>query len=41
MGKICIRFKKPEQIPFDLIGQLMKQMSVKDWIKLYQEKIKK
>lgn len=41
MGKSCIRFKKPEQIPFDLIGQLMKKISVEDWIKVYEEKIKK
>jgi hypothetical protein len=41
MGKSCIRFKKPEQIPFNLIGQLMTKMSVEDWIKIYQERIKK
>lgn len=27
MGKSCIRFKKVEQIPFDLIAQLTKKMS--------------
>jgi hypothetical protein len=41
MGKSCIRFRKPGQIPFDLIGQLMKKISVEDWIKVYQENIKK
>jgi hypothetical protein len=41
MGKSCIRFKKPDQIPFKLIGQLMTKMSVGDWIKVYQEKIKR
>ena len=32
MGKSCIRFKKPETIPFDLIGELIKKVSVTDWI---------
>jgi len=41
MGKSCIRFKKAEQIPFDLIGELMKKISVEDWIKCYEETIKK
>ncbi len=37
MGKSCVRFKKPEHIPYELIGKLMKKMSVKDWIKLYEK----
>lgn len=37
MGKSCIRFKKPEQIPYELIGQLMKKISVENWIKTYEE----
>ena len=37
MGKSCIRFKKPEHIPYKLIGALMKKISVKDWIKLYEK----
>jgi uncharacterized protein YdhG (YjbR/CyaY superfamily) len=41
MGKSCIRFKKAEQIPFKLIGDLMKLMSAKDWIKLYEKNYKK
>jgi uncharacterized protein YdhG (YjbR/CyaY superfamily) len=40
MGKSCIRFKKPEQIPYKLIGELMKKISMKDWIKVYEENIK-
>jgi hypothetical protein len=36
MGKSCIRFKKPDDIPFQLIGQLMKKLTVKDWIHLYE-----
>ena len=41
MGKSCIRFKKPEHIPFDLIGELMRKISVQNWIKVYEEQIKK
>ena len=41
MGKSCIRFKKPDQIPFGLIGQLMRKISVKDWVRVYEENIKK
>ena len=36
MGKGCIRFKKPEHIPYKLIGDLIKKISVKDWIKTYE-----
>jgi hypothetical protein len=41
MGKSCIRFKKMEEIPYRLIGELMKKISVKEWIGLYEQKIKK
>ena len=36
MGKSCMRFKKPEQIPFELIGELVQKMSVSDWIGTYE-----
>jgi hypothetical protein len=39
MGKSCIRFKKPDQIPFELIGQLMKKVTVKDWIDVYERNL--
>ena len=35
MGKSCIRFKKPDQIPHELIGDLFKKISVADWIKTF------
>jgi len=41
MGKSCIRFKKPEHIPYKLIGELIKKVSVKDWIKMYEENVKR
>ena len=40
MGKSCIRFKKWDQIPFDLIAQLAGKMSVEDWINCYETQIK-
>lgn len=41
MGKSCVRFKKLDDIPYNLIGELMKKMSVKDWINIYETNIKK
>ena len=41
MGKACIRFKKPEHIPYKLIGGLVKKVSVKDWIETYEKIIKR
>ena len=40
MGKSCIRFKKMDQIPYKLIGELMKKVSSKDWISLYEKTFK-
>lgn len=37
MGKSCIRFKKTEEIPYNLIGELISKMSVKDWIDIYEK----
>ena len=41
MGKSCIRFKKPDEIPFDLIGQLAAKVSPADWIAKYESVIKR
>ena len=41
MGKSCIRFKKPQDIPFELIAELIKKMTANDWIKLYESKLKR
>ena len=41
MGKSCIRFKKMDQIPFDLIGELSSKMTVQNWIDLYEKNIKR
>lgn len=41
MGKSCVRFKKPEDIPFELIAELSKKMTVEDWIGIYESHYKK
>lgn len=41
MWKSCIRFKKYEQIPHDLLGELATKMTVQDWIDLYEKKVKR
>ncbi len=40
MGKSCIRFRKSEDIPYELIGELATKFTPDDWIKIYQENIK-
>jgi uncharacterized protein YdhG (YjbR/CyaY superfamily) len=40
MGKSCIRFKKADQIPFDLIAELAQKMTVEDWITCYETEVK-
>ena len=41
MGKSCIRFKKVEDIPYPLIGELCQKMTVEDWITLYEKNTKR
>ena len=41
MGKSCVRFKKTEQIPFELIGKLVSKMTPEDWITIYEKALKK
>lgn len=41
MGKSCIRLKKPEHIPFDLIGELCAKMTPEKWIEIYENQIKR
>ncbi len=40
MGKSCVRFKKVALIPYDLLADLCKKMTVDQWIKLYESKLK-
>jgi hypothetical protein len=41
MGKSCIRFKKIDEIPFELIAELSKKMTVEEWINIYESNLKK
>lgn len=41
MGKSCIRFKKLNAIPFELLGELMRKITVHQWIETYEKTIKK
>lgn len=41
MGKSCIRFKKLDEIPYQLIGELMKKMTAEQWISTYETMLKK
>lgn len=41
LGKGCLRLKKLNEIPFDLIAELSKKLTVKQWIALYESKIKR
>lgn len=41
MGKACVRFKKLETIPFDLIGELCAKMTPQQWIDLYEKQIRR
>ena len=41
MGKSCIRFKKWEEIPFDLIGRLVAKRSPEAWIAVYESQLKR
>jgi uncharacterized protein YdhG (YjbR/CyaY superfamily) len=36
IGKSCIRFKKMEDIPYELIGELAAKMTVSEWISIYE-----
>ncbi len=40
MGKSCVRFKKPDQIPFELIGKLVQKITPEKWIEIYESNIK-
>ena len=41
MGKSCIRFKKEEDIPFELIGELASKMTPDEWVEVYESAFRK
>ncbi len=40
MGKSCIRFKKIEDIPYELIAELTRKINPTQWIHLYEQRNK-
>ena len=41
MGKCCVRLKKPDDIPLDVIAELVKKITPAQWVKLYEASLKK
>jgi len=41
MGKSCIRFKRLDDIPYDLVGELCSKISPEKWINIYEKQIKR
>lgn len=41
MGKSCIRFKKMDDIPLELIGQLAARVTPERWIEIYESSMKR
>lgn len=41
MGKSCIRFKNPEKIPYQLIGELASKITPDEWISVYEKSLKR
>ncbi|HBV16283.1 DUF1801 domain-containing protein [Chryseobacterium carnipullorum] len=41
MGKSCVRFKKMDDIPFELIAEVSKKITLEEWIDLYETQFKK
>lgn len=41
MGKSCVRFKKIDEIPLELIAELSKRMTVDEWIECYEKNLKR
>lgn len=41
MGKSCIRFKKLQDIPLELIGELASKVTPEQWIEMYEKTLKR
>jgi hypothetical protein len=41
MGKSCIRFKKFDDLPLKLIGELAKKLTPQQWIGIYEKALKR
>jgi hypothetical protein len=36
MGKSCLRFKRAEEVPIELIGELATKFTPRQWVETYQ-----
>ena len=41
MGKGCIRLKKMDDIPYDLLGELARKVDVQTWIDTYEKVVRR
>ena len=41
MGKGCLRFKKPDDIPLALIGELASKLTPQAWVEIYENALKR
>ena len=41
IGKSCIRLKKMDDVPYELIGELSSKIAVQEWIEIYEMALKK
>lgn len=41
MGKSCVRFKRMDDIPYELLGELLKKITPDSWIALYEKNVKR
>ncbi len=41
MGKCCIRFKKPEDVPLELVGELATKLTPQQWVAFYEQAFKR
>lgn len=41
IGKSCMRYKKPEDIPFELLGELASKITPDEWIAAYGKAFRK
>ncbi|WP_308443152.1 hypothetical protein [Flavobacterium sp. UMI-01] len=41
MGKSCIRFKKTDKLPLQLLGDLVQKITATEWINCYEKQLKR
>ena len=37
MGKSCVHFKSPDDLPLEAIGKLIAEISSEKWIEIYEQ----